>query len=51
MAKLTMEDVGKRLDEIRARTARTQRPNSIQSLLDRARNRVLPPKPSLRRPR
>ncbi len=43
MAKLTMEDVDRKLEEIRTRT--TKRPNIIQSLLERARLPKLPKLP------
>ena len=50
MAKLTMDDVDKRLEEIRAQTTRIRQPNTIDALLERARSRRQPRLP-LRRPK
>ena len=47
MAKLTMEDVNKKLEEIRAR--RIQQPNNIDLFLERAKN-IKPRLPRVRRP-
>ncbi len=51
MAKLTMEDVDKRLEEIRTQTAGVRQPNTIDALLKIARNRPRLPRLPLRRPR
>ena len=47
MAKLTMGDVDKRLEDIRTRARPVERPNIIGSLLERSRRTRLPKKPKL----
>ena len=52
MPKLTMDDVAKKLEEIRAQTKRVKQPNTIATLLEIAKNRGnRQPRLPLRRPR